>query len=54
MGNCMMSFLICVPPHLLASSVKKNEMGGANSAYEYKVLVRNAEGKRPVGRTRVR
>jgi hypothetical protein len=49
-----MSILICIPPHLLASSVKKNEMNKANSACEYKVLVRNSEGKRPVGRSRVR
>jgi hypothetical protein len=45
-----MSFLICIPPQLLLGlSVKENEM----SAHEYKVLVRNPAGKRPVGRPRV-
>jgi hypothetical protein len=54
-GNCIMSFLICVSPLLLLGlSVKKNEMSGAYSAREYKVLVRNPEGKRPDGRPRVR
>jgi hypothetical protein len=50
-----MSFLICIPPQLLLGLlVKKNDMSEANIAHEYKVLVRNPEGKRPFGRPRVR
>jgi hypothetical protein len=54
-GNYIMSFLICIPPQLLLGlSVKKNEMSWANSSHEYKVLVRNPEGRRLIGRYRFR
>jgi hypothetical protein len=43
----------------LGDKIENNEMGGACSAYVerrsvYRVLVRNPEGKRPLGRPRLR
>jgi hypothetical protein len=54
----MRSLMICTPhPYSSGDKIKKNEIGGACSAYAesrsvYRVLVGKFEGKRPLGRPR--
>jgi hypothetical protein len=54
------SFMFCILHHILFGiSKKKNEIGGACSLYGgedrgYRVLVGKCDGKRPLGRHRLR